>query len=201
MKNALNASVLIFSLAAGSAALEIAGTVPADVKGAPKGDFILSGLVVKNVAYEKGAVIMPVTENKGRTYADVKLLSKGLYGKIEACFKNGCAQPAAAKSPAKAGDKPEAKGKALAEEVKQAAKAAAVTIKVEEFKPLKSKVRVANAEVSFDGELTASLGVMVSAKEPGAIWIAFPDPLEFKDGSLKAKVEETVKAAWAKNKK
>jgi len=76
-----------------------------------------------------------------------------------------------------------------------------VVIKVEEFKPLKSKVRVANAEVSFDGELSVSLGVMASSKEPGAFWVAFPDTLEFKDEALKARIEETVKAAWAKAKK
>ena len=82
MKSLLNISVLCLSLAAGAAALEIAGTVPAAVKGAPKADFNLSGLVVKSVAYEKGAVIMPATENKGKTYNDVKLLARGLYGRI-----------------------------------------------------------------------------------------------------------------------
>ena len=187
MRKALNVSVLFFGLAAGAAALEIAGTVPATVKGAPKADFNLSGLVVKNIAYENGAVIMPVTENKGRTYADVKLLSKGLYMKLEACFKDGCAKPAAGKADKKSEAKPAAK--------------AGPAIKVEEFKPLKSKVRVANAEVSFDGELTASLGVMASMKEPGVFWIAFPETLEFKEAALKTEIENAVKTAWAKHQK
>jgi len=43
--------------------------------------------------------------------------------------------------------------------------------------------------------------VMASSKEPGTFWIAFPETLEFKDASLKAAVERTVTAAWAKNKK
>ncbi len=176
MKSLLNISVLCLSLAAGAAAREIAGTVPAAVKGAPKADFNLSGLVVKSVAYEKGAVIMPATENKGKTYNDVKLLARGLYGRIETCFKSGCAKPAAAKS-------------------------AAPAIKVEGFKPLKSLVRVANAEISFDKELLVVAGVMASKKEPGDFWIAFPEVLEFKDEAFKASVENTIKAAWAKNKK
>ncbi|MCX5793254.1 MAG: hypothetical protein NTY45_13730 [Elusimicrobia bacterium] len=175
MKSLLNIAILCLSLAAGAAALEIAGTVPEAVKGAPKADFNLSGLVVKSVAYEKGAVIMPATENKGRTYNDVKLLAKGLYGRIETCFRSGCAKPAA--------------------------KSAAPAIKVEGFKPLKSPVRVANAEISFDKELLVVAGVMASRKEPGEFWIAFPEALEFKDEAFKASVENAVKAAWAKNKK
>jgi len=183
MKKLLNVTVLCLTLSAGAAALEITGTVPENVKGAVKGDFNFSGLVVKNIAYEKGAVILPVTENKGRTYTDVKLLAKSLYGRIETCFKAGCAAP-----------KPSGKDK-------PAAKIAVPVIKVEEFKPLKSKTRVANAEVSFDGELLAVVGVMASSREPGTFWLAFPETLEFKDESLKAAVEKTVNAAWAKNKK
>ena len=195
MKKLLNAAVLCLALASGAGALEVTGTVPGSVKGAAKGDFLLSGLEVRGVSFEKGAVVMPVTENKGRTYADVKLLSKALYGKIENCFKNGCAKQAAPAAGTEGKEKPAPR------EEKQAAKVSVPVIKVEEFKPLKSKIRVANAEVSFDGELLVSLGVMASSKEPGTFWIAFPDTLEFKDGALKAAVEKAVKDGWEKSKK
>lgn len=154
-----------------AAALEVAGTVPERAKGAASADFNLSGVTVKGVAWENGAVVLPVTENKGRSYIDVKLLSRKLYSKLENCFKAGCPPPAKAPAPP--------------------------AIKVEGFRPLKSKVRVANAEVSLDGELAVVLGVMVSSREPGTFWVAFPDSVVFSDG-LKAAVEKKVRDAWDK---
>lgn len=161
---------LVFSAAAGALEVSVAG--PAEVKGAAKADFTLSAFTVKNIAFEKGAVVLPVSESKGKTFADIKLLSKGLYGKIEACFKNGCVKPAGAP--------------------------AAPKVKVEAFRPLKSRTRVANADISFDGELLVVAGVMVSSKEPGTFWVAFPPDLAFPDGAFKSAVESAVIAAWAK---
>ncbi|OGR40888.1 MAG: hypothetical protein A2X35_02840 [Elusimicrobia bacterium GWA2_61_42] len=175
MKKLIEALALLLCFQAAAAALEITAVTPAAVKGAAKADFTLSVLTVKNISYDKGAVIMPVTENKGKTFTDVKLLSKGLYAKLEACFKNGCAK--AAKAPA------------------------APKVKIEALKPLKSKTRVANAEISFDGELLAVAGVMVSSREPGTFWVAFPPDLVFPDGAFKSSVESAVIAAWAKKTK
>ena len=167
-------SILALCLAARSAgALEITAVNPAAVKGAAKADFTFGAIAVKAVVYEKGGVVMPFTENKGRTYTDIKLLSKTLYGKMEGCFKNGFTKPV--KAPA------------------------APVIKVDSFKPLKSKVRVANAEITFDGELLAVGGVMASSKEEGTFWIAFPPDLVFPDGAFKSAVESAVIAAWTKN--
>ncbi len=175
-------SALALCLAAGSAgALEITAVSTATVKGAAaapltvKGDFTFGAVAVKNIAYEKGGVIMPFTENKGKTYTDIKILSKGLYLKIEGCFKNGFAKPA--KAPA------------------------APAVKVDSFKPLKSPARVANAEISLDGDLLVVAGVMASKKEEGAFWVAFPPDLVFVDGAFKSSVESAVIAAWVKKEK
>ena len=169
--------VLAFCLAfqATASALELTAVSTEAVKGGVMGDFTFSALTVKGVSYENGAVIMPVTENRGRTFTDVKLLSKKLYVKIETGFKNGPAKPA----------KP----------------AAAPVVKVSAVRPLKSKTRVANAELSFDGELLVVVGVMASSKEPGTFWAAFPDAVSFSDPALKSSVESAAIAAWAKKNK
>jgi hypothetical protein len=172
MKKLLNLAVVLL-LAAPAAALEISGVTPAEVKGAPKADFAFSALTLKNVAWEKGAVVMPVTDNKGKKYTDIKLLSKGLYARFEACFKNGCA-------PAKPG--------------------AAPKLKLSAPKALKSPARVANVEITFDGELLVVAGVMASKKEEGAFWVAFPGDLQFTDPAFKSAVESAVIAAWTKKK-
>lgn len=155
-------------------ALEVARVSPAEIKGAAKGDFSFGPLAVNGVTWEKGAVVMPLTDNKGRQYADIKLLSKSAYLKLEACFKDGFRKP------------PKAPGRPA--------------VKVDSFRELKSKARVANAEISFDGELLVIAGVMASRKEEGAFWIAFPPALEFTDPAFKNSVESAVIAAWTKKK-
>ncbi len=175
MKKVIEVLVLCLAFQAAASALEITDVSTASANGVRSGDFTFSAFTVKGVTYDKGAVIMPVTENKGKTYSDVKLLSKSLYGKLEACFKAGCAKPAKAPAVPK--------------------------LKIASLRPLKSKVRVANAELAFDGELLVIAGVMVSAKEPGTYWVAFPDTLTFPDAAFKGAVESAVIAAWAKNHK
>jgi hypothetical protein len=171
MKKAIEALALCLCLQAAASALEITAVSTATVKGAAKADFSFSGMTVKGVAWEKGGVIMPLTENRGKTFADVKLLSKKAYARIEACFRTGCA-------PVKA--------------------AAAPKVEIKALKPLKSPARVANAEVAFDGELLVVAGVMASRKEEGTFWVAFPPELEFSDPAFKSSVESAVIAAWTK---
>lgn len=169
-------SVLALCLLARSAgALEVTAVSAASVKGAAKADFTFGPVTVKDIAYEKGGVVMPFTENKGKTYTDIKLLSKSLYLKIEGCFKNGFVKPA--KAPA------------------------APVVKVNSFKPLKSPARVANAELHFDGDLLVTAGVMASRKEEGTFWVAFPPALAFPDGAFKSSVESAVIAAWTRKEK
>lgn len=194
MKNALKLAAVLLALAQCASALEV--SAPVSVKGAAKADFDLSGITLKGVTWEKGAVVLPVTENKGRTYSDVKLNSKGLYAKLEACFKKGC--PAKEAAPAKA---EVARDTAAVSAAVKAAAPKMPVLKIEDFKLLKSKVRLANAEVSFDGELVVVMGVMASAKEEGTFWVAFPDSVEFRDPAFKAAVESFVIQSWAKKSK
>jgi hypothetical protein len=168
-------SVLVLCLAAQAAsALEVTGVAPAQIKGAAKGDFSFGPITVKSVAWEQGAVVMPLTDNKGKKYANIKLLSKGAYSRLEACFTKGFVKPA--KAPARP------------------------AVKVDALKPLKSPARVANAELSFDGDLLVVAGVMASRKEEGTFWVAFPPDLEFTDAAFKSAVESAVIAAWTKKK-
>ncbi|PIU19989.1 MAG: hypothetical protein COT18_04525 [Elusimicrobia bacterium CG08_land_8_20_14_0_20_59_10] len=175
MKNAIKILVLCVVTVSSAWSLDVTGTVPAAVKGAAKGDFLFPGLTVKGITYEEGAVVLPVTQYKEKTYFDVKLLSRALYVKLETCFKKGCAKPPA--------------------------RPAAPVIKIDAIKPLKSKSRVANAELSFDGDLLVVAGIMASFREPGAFWVAFPESLEFRDRALKTSVEKAIKAAWGKKTK
>jgi hypothetical protein len=170
MKTLLSLALLLF--AAPAFALEVTAVSTAAVKGASAADFTFGPVTVKNIAWEKGAVVMPVTDNKGRKYTDIKLLSKDLYGKLEACFKNGFTKPA--KAPA------------------------APKVKIDSFRVHKSKARVASAEISFDGELLVVAGVMASRKEEDAFWVAFPSDLVFPDKAFKSAVESAVIAAWVK---
>ncbi|OGS06880.1 MAG: hypothetical protein A3J70_12455 [Elusimicrobia bacterium RIFCSPHIGHO2_02_FULL_61_10] len=174
MKKLISALALCFA-AQTAGALEITAVSTAAIKGAAKADFTFGAVAVKGIAYEKGGVVMPFTENKGKTYTDIKLLSKGLYLKIENCFKNGFTKPA--KAPA------------------------APAVKVESFKPLKSPARVANAEIILDGDLLVTAGVMASRKEEGTFWVAFPPALSFPDGAFKSALESAVIAAWTRKEK
>lgn len=168
------ASLLALLLAAApAAALEVVSTSPARLKGAPKGDFSFGAVAVKGVEWRDGAVVMPQTENKGRRYADIRLLTRAAYDKLAACFLAGCA-----------GSRP--KGRP--------------SFRIEELKPLKSPVRVANAELNFDGELLVTAGVMASKREEGTYWVAFPAALSFSDPAFKSSVESAVIAAWTKRK-
>jgi len=171
MRKLLSLAALLL-LAAPAFALEVTAVSTVPVKGAALADFTFGPLTVKNIAWEGGAVVLPVTDNKGRKYTDVKLLSKSLYGKIEACFKDGFTKPAKAPAMPK--------------------------VKVDSFRVHKSKARVASAEISFDGELLAVAGVMASRKEEGAFWVAFPPDLDFPDRAFKSAVESAVIAAWVK---
>ena len=155
--------------AVNAAALEIISAAPLKTEKGKMSDFILSGsAAVRNVAFEKGAVLMPVTEYKDREYTDIKLLSKSLYEKIEACFsKDKCAY---------------------------AGKAASPVLSVLEVKPLKSKTRVANVTLAFDGDLSVTFGVI--KKVSGEIWAAYPSNFEVKDAAFKDLIEKKVKEGF-----
>lgn len=161
------AVLLLPALSAG--ALEITSAAPAASAKGKTADFVFSGpITVKNIAFEKNAVVMPVTGYKDREYADIRLLSKSLYGKLESCFsKDKCAI---------------------------AVKAPAPRLTVLEVKQLKSKTRVANVTLAFDGELSVTFGVI--RKASGEIWAAYPANFEVKDRILKGLIEKKVKEGF-----
>jgi len=148
-----------------AAALEIISAFPAGTESGKKADFVFSGSVtVKGIAFEKGGIVMPVTENKGRTYMDIKLLSKTLYAKLESCFSK---------------DKCAAGGPALMPK-----------LSVSEVRKLKSPKRVANVSLAFDGDLVVTFGVIKKAS--GEIWAAYPDNFEVQNDELKGLIEKEV---------
>ena len=155
----------LVSAAGQAAALEIVSAAKTKTEKAAKADFVLSGpMTVKNIAFEKSAVVMPVTEYKDRTYTDIKLLSKSFYGKLEACFsKDKCSS---------------------------AVKAAAPAIAVLEVKQLKSPTRVANVILSFDKDLSVTFGLIKKAS--GETFAAYPANFEVNDEAFKSLIEKKV---------
>ncbi len=167
----LAAAVLPLLLAAGLGAVEITG---ADFPGkapAYKADVsFCGGFSVKNISFQKDAVVMPLTEYGGRSYSDIKLLSKNLYWKLQACL---------------------AKGKCAS-----GARSAAPAVKVGQIRPLRSETRLANAEVSIDGELLVVLGLMKSRY--GGLWVAYPSNFKVKNAKLKSAIAIAVKEAYSR---
>ena len=162
---ALEVSKLSTAAVSASAADNAAGRRQAGV-------IVFSGVIeVTGISFQKNAVVMPVTEYKGRTYADIKLLSKGLYAKVEACLSKGVCK-----------NSPSAEPK----------------ISVAGIKILKSKTRIANAEAVFDGELLVTAGVMDSSREQGELWIAWPETFKINSAELKTRTEQLIKEAYAK---
>lgn len=172
MRSRASALLLAALLAVPAGALEVTGVSPVAVKGAASADLSFGPVAVSSVSYRGGAVVMPATEVNGRTYSDIKLLNRAFYARIEACFKRGFVKPA---GPPKA-----------------------PSFKVLSVKPLRSRVRVANAQISFDGDLLVVAGVMASKREPGTFWVAFPPELSFSSPSFKSAVESAAIAAWVR---
>ncbi len=166
---ALAAALAVSAATAG--ALEIVSAVPVKTEKGKIADFVFSGSVtVKGISFENNAVVMPVTEYKDRTYTDIKILSKSLYKKIEACF--------------------------LQAQCSSGARTAAPSVSLLGSAPLKSKTRIANITLAFDGDLSVTFGAIKKAS--GEIWAAGPANFEAADDVLKslidAKVEEGAKA-------
>ena len=156
---------VILSPVLNSAALELISASPVKTEKGKIADFVFSGSVtVRGIAFEKGAIVMPVTENKGREYTDIKLLSKTFYAKLEACFlKNKCAAGGPFLMP---------------------------KLSVSEVRKLKSPKRVANVSLAFDGDLVVTFGVIKKAS--GELWAAYPDNFEVQNEELKGLIEKKV---------
>ena len=171
--NKIAAGVLsVFVLSVQTAvALEIISAVPVKTENGKRADFVFAGSVtVRGVSFDKNAVIMPVTEHKGRTYADIKILSKALYKKMEACFfKERCAA---------------------------GGRVALPKISVLGAAPLRSDIRIANVFLSFDGDMSVTFGAIRRAS--GEIWASYPDNFEVSDPGLRSLISTKVAEAAGK---
>ena len=168
----------IFSPVLNAAALDIISASPARTEKGKISDFVFSGSVtVRSIAFEKGAIVMPVTENKGREYTDIKLLSKTIYAKLEACFSEDSASWRSRKCAAG--------GPFLMPK-----------LSVSEVRKLKSPKRVANVSLAFDGDLVVTFGVIKKAS--GELWAAYPDNFEVQNEELKGLIEKKVAEGFRK---
>lgn len=146
---------------------------PASMKNNRQADLNLSGLIVRKVLWEDGALLMPVTVSNDRSYSDVKLTSRDLYLKMEDCFINGCREAAST-------DKPDLP-----------------VVTVEAIKKLNSKFRVTNIEISFDSSIIVSVGIMAENYPNGTFWLSYPQSIDFSSSELKEKTDDVIFSAYA----
>lgn len=146
---------------------------PGSIKNNRQADMNLSGLIVRKVQWEDGALMMPVTVSNDRSYFDVKLISRELYLKMEDCFVNGCRESTPADRPT------------------------LPVVKVEAIKKLNSKFRVSNIEISFDSSITVSVGIMAENYPDGTYWLSYPQSIDFASPLLKEQTDNVVFGAYA----
>ena len=146
---------------------------PGSLQSNKQADMNLSGLIVRKVQWEDGALMMPVTVSNDRSYHDVKLISRDLYLKMEDCFINGCRESSSDDRPA------------------------LPPVKVEAIKKLNSKFRVTNIEISFDNAITVSVGIMAENYPNGTYWLSYPQSIDFSSPLLKEQTDNVVFGAYA----
>lgn len=138
------------------------------------GDFVFAGaLEVKGVEMRSEGLFMPAEEFGGRTYRDVKLLSRTAYAALDAAFKAGGSR-------------------------KKAGKSGRVSWTVKELRRMGGKSRKANVDVDFDGDLLVTAGLVLSKRGGEKYWIAWPRSFVFLDKKLKKTVENAILKRAAK---
>ncbi len=139
------------------------------------GDFVFAGaLEVRGVEMRPEGLFMPAEESGGRTYRDVKLLSRAAYSSLDAAFKKGAGAGGARKGPGK------------------------LPWTIKGIRRLGGKFRKANVDVEFDGDLLVTAGLMLSNRAGEKHWIAWPRSLFFLDKKLKKAVEKDLLQRAAK---
>lgn len=139
------------------------------------GDFTFAGaLEVKGVEMRPEGLFMPAEEFGGRTYRDIKLLSKNAYTALHSAFKAGAGKGKAGK------------------------KAGKPAWSVKDFRKMGGKSRKANIDVEFDGDLLVTAGLVLSRRAGEKYWVAWPASFVFLDKKLKKDVEEALLARGEK---
>jgi|GEM_PF-1420616 len=185
-------------------------------------DLDFSGIIVKDIRYSDGIVIMPVTEYKDQKYFDVRILSQELYKDIEACLKRECRYGETVPDE-DVGKKNRMKGQVInsSEEmaisldklfstsgesgrkkvvkdghikyVKKVKKKYKLPgIKVAGIESLESKIRIGNVNVIIDDGLQITVGV----NSKRGIFLSYPKSVKIENKELENLVETEVRAAW-----
>ncbi|MCK5583359.1 MAG: hypothetical protein KAI33_06190 [Elusimicrobiales bacterium] len=138
-----------------------------------KRDFEFSKTIfIKGIEFKSGFLKMPLDGYKTKEYSNIKILSKGFYQKILNCFNGETCKVSTGKKD--------------------------ILIKVEKIFPLKSPLRVANAEMSFDAELIVVFGIVKDRKKKDEIWLSYPKDFEIRDKVFKNKLEKLIKEKFSK---
>ena len=74
-----------------------------------------------------------------------------------------------------------------------------ISLKAEKIFPLKSPLRIANAEISFDDDIIIVFGIVKDKEEKGKFWISYPGHFEISDDILKNRLEKLIMTEFKKN--
>jgi hypothetical protein len=113
-----------------------------------------------------GAVALPISNSRdGREFANIRIMNKNLYGKMMTNADRPCAEDC--QYPA---------------------------VKVISARKLKPSARIANVEISFDGELAVTFGLLKARTKSGGVSYRMltPDNFKFKFSALRKSVRELV---------
>jgi hypothetical protein len=141
-----------------------------------KKDFEFSKtILIRRIEFKNGFLKMPLDSYKTKKYSNIKILTKDFYNKILNCFNiEKCAKSGERKN---------------------------ISIKLDKIFPLKSPLRVANANVSFDDDIIVVFGIVKEKKERKKIWISYPKDFEILDEVFKDNLEKLIKREFEKSQK
>ncbi|MFA5162070.1 MAG: hypothetical protein WC421_07465 [Elusimicrobiales bacterium] len=117
-----------------------------------------------------GAVALALDNSRdGRTFANIRIMNKNLYGKL------------------------------MAANAAQQAGKTDIDVKVLSARKLASPSRIANVDIAFDGELAATFGLLKTRGKSGTAYkMLSPASFKFKSGALRKRVRELVIQAGMK---
>lgn len=139
------------------------------------GDFVFAGVLeIRGAEMRPEGLFMPAEEFGGRTYRDVRLLSRTAYAALDAAFRAGAGEGGTAKKTSK------------------------VAWRIKDVRRMGGKSRKANADVEFDGDLLVTAGLMLSRRGGEKYWVAWPRGFVFLDRKLKKTVERALLERAAK---
>lgn len=165
---------LLLAAPAGAAELT-AWEIRASSPSVLSGDFVFAGaLEVRGVEMRPEGLFMPAEEFGGRTYRDVKLLSKTAYSALAGAFKKGSGAGGVRKNPGK------------------------IPWTIKEIRKMGGKSRKANVDLDLDGDLLVTAGLVLSKRAGEKYWIAWPRSLVFLDKKFKKIVEKAILERAAK---